>query len=232
MTTRTLVVDDEPPARRRIRQLLEPFPQFEVVDEAASLAAAERAYIRTAPDLVFLDIQLGKRNAFELFEKVNVTAAVIFTTAYDRFAVRAFEVNALDYLLKPIDPSRFEAALRRVTAPVISPEAALQETDTVAVRSRRGLRFVPLSTVTRIEARGDYTEVFTIGRAAHLSEIRMTEWMSRLSESFVRVHRSHIVRRSRIASLEKRANGWAVRVDNTVIPVGRRYYAELRRRLE
>lgn len=223
---RTLLVDDEAPARRRLRQLLADHPEVHIVGEAGSVPAAVDRYRTLAPDLVFLDIQLGQQTAFEIFDEVAIFSDVIFVTAYAEHAVRAFEVNALDYLLKPVAADRLAKALMRTET---SPGEALRGTDVVSLRSREGWRFVPLSTIVRVRSDGDYSEVYVDEGPAHLSDLTLKDWSRRLPPGFLRVHRQHIVRRTAVVALERRPHGWAVVLaDGDSLPVGRSRLPDVR----
>jgi two-component system, LytTR family, response regulator len=229
---RAVIVDDEPPACRRLAGLLAAHPEVEIVGQAGTVAAAEELIRAAAPDLLFLDVQLADDTAFALFDRVAVTAAVIFVTAFSEHAVRAFEVNALDYLVKPIDPARLAVALVRAAARP-APAAALGDADLVAVRSARGFRFVPVAEIVLIASSDDYSEIFVAGGQSHLSDRRMNEWERSLPDAFVRVHRRYIVRAGRVEALERRASGWALRLRGGAleIPVGRHFRDGLRERL-
>lgn len=229
---RVLIVDDEPPARRRLAQLLAAHAEFELAGQAATVAEAATMIERESPDLLLLDVQLRAETSFALFDRVAVRCPVIFVTAHSQFALRAFEVNALDYLLKPLEPERFAAAIARIDAPR-APTAPLHESDVVALRSARGFRFVSLREIIAVCACDDYTEVVLANAERALCDLRMTEWEQRLGALFVRVHRGWTVRLSCIERFERRANGWelAVRGLDARVPVGRSWVDALRERL-
>ncbi len=225
---RVLILDDEAPARRRLRQLLQKVPGIKVVAEAATVEAAAAHYRELRPDLLLLDVQLARGDCFELFDEVQIEADVILVTAYERYAVRAFEVNALDYLIKPVAQDRLAMALRRRRTEA-QPEA-FEPDDTVAVRSTRGWRFIPLAAVDRILACDDYTELHLADGEPALSDLTMIEWESRLPETFLRIHRKHIVRWSQITGLHRQTNTWQVRLSSNIeLPVGRSRLAQVRR---
>lgn len=154
---KALIIDDEPPARRELRRLLTDFPWVEVVGEAGNVDQAEGMVEALSPDLLFLDIQMPGGTGFDLLSRLEHLPQVIFTTAHDEHAVRAFEVDALDYLLKPIDPARLAASLARVkiahagrTPP---PEAVLEQ---IFVRDGDRCWFVPLREVRLLSSEGNY----------------------------------------------------------------------------
>jgi two-component system LytT family response regulator len=217
MSIRTLIVDDEPLARTGVAQLLEPVEEVTVVGEAADGTEAVRQIEEQAPDLVFLDVQMPEMNGLEVVRAVGVDdmPVTIFVTAYDEYAVDAFDAHALDYLLKPIDEGRFEEALDRA-------RTRLQEVETEAlgrrlegllrryegdaddarsaeplerftVRARDRIYFVDPDDVQWIESEGDYVALHD-GEDAHLVRKTMKELEARLpADRFLRVHRSYIV---------------------------------------
>ncbi|MBL8684719.1 MAG: response regulator transcription factor [Myxococcales bacterium] len=229
---RVIIVDDEPPARRRLVHLLADHPQLVVAGQAASVEEAAAMIERESPDLLLLDVQLSKGTSFALFDRVAVRCPVIFVTAHSQFALRAFEVNALDYVLKPLEPERLAVALARVDEPR-APSAALHESDLVSLRTSRGFRFVSLRDIVAICACDDYTEVVLSSGERSLCDQRMSDWGPRLGSAFVRVHRGWMVRLSLVDRFERRANGWelAVRGLDARVPVGRSWLDELRARL-
>jgi two-component system, LytTR family, response regulator len=204
-----LVVEDEPLARRRLRDLIADVPWLTRLGDATTGRAAIAAINELHPDLVFLDVQLPGMSGLDVLAQVRHRPAVIFTTAYDQFAVTAFELGAVDYLLKPFGPDRFLRALERARP--------LLERDTGAVDRARDLlapgavprlfvreagRIVPIriSTIERLEAQDDYVVVHTKGR-----QYRINAPLSALEQRldprlFVRVHRSHVVNLDHVAS--------------------------------
>ncbi|ACB74402.1 LytR/AlgR family response regulator transcription factor [Opitutus terrae] len=210
---RALIVDDEPPARDLLRRLLAVHADHvEIVGEARSVADAAEKYQRLRPDLVFLDIQMPREDGFALLPRLGAPApAVIFVTAYDAFAVRAFEVNAVDYLLKPVAPDRLARALARVAAPIatatIAPAPAiapLHATDTVFLQSDRGIRTATVAAITHIEAEENYTRVHLTDGPPVLIRRTMAEWESVLPvDLFVRVERSLLLNRAAIQRVDR-----------------------------
>lgn len=157
---RALIVDDEPLARRELRRLLEAHPEIEVVGEAGDTASAARAVDALSPDLLFLDIQMPQRSGFDLLESLEDAPQVIFTTAYDEHTLRAFEVGALDYLLKPIAPARLAAAIARATSRGRAPRCETIPLDRpLLVRDGERTWFVCLRDVSVIEAAGNYVQL-------------------------------------------------------------------------
>jgi two-component system LytT family response regulator len=184
---RALIVDDERLARARLRTLLTAHPEVDVVAEADSVAAARAALAAHTPALVFLDIAMPGGSGFELFTE-GVDASVVFVTAYDAHAIRAFEVGALDYLLKPIDPARLADTIRRVRArPFPSP-------DRVCVSGGAGaVRAVPIAEIVMVRADGDYSELVLRDGSSVVQKQPLTSWERKLGPGFMRVHRNTLV---------------------------------------
>lgn len=218
MRTRAIVVEDEPIARRQLRELLADVDWIECVGEAGDGLSALALIERAKPDLVFLDIEMPELNGLEVLRRITCDPAVVFTTAYDRFAVAAFELEAIDYLLKPFGRDRLAAALDRVRRAVRSERGddppIARRVDEVAeqlagsgrlarifVRDRGRILRIAAEDIERLEADDDYVAVHSRGRR-HLVYLGMNEFEARLDPSrFVRVHRSHIVNLDHVAAL-------------------------------
>lgn len=202
-----LIVDDEELARQRLRELLEAFPSIQIAGEAGRLTEAKRLVVRLEPDVVFLDIELFGKNGFDLLDDLPEHTRVIFVTAYDEYAIRAFEVNALDYLMKPVDPERLAQAVRRLHPGAAKPDTRagrLTETDRILLQSGRTRWFEPVSAICSIQAEGDYTEVITTRGGKALFRRSMKEWMNILPEKlFVRAHRNRIINIRCIERMER-----------------------------
>lgn len=247
---RILVVDDEPLARRRLASLIRDVRWAQQVGEATDGAAAVEAIIRLQPDIVFLDIQMPELSGMQVVEQlreIDPAPAIVFTTAYDQYAVTAFELEAVDYLLKPFGAARFVAALQRARQAVETRDArALLDRARVAMIStgsdlpidpifvRDGNAVVPLSlaAIERFEAQDDYVMIYTKGRH-YLVSLRVTSLETRLpNPPFLRVHRSHIVNLDhvdRMISLDD--SRFEVRMKSgTKVPVSRARSQEIRRR--
>lgn len=248
---RVLIVDDEPLARRGVRQELERIPAVEVAGECANGSDAVRAIVELDPDLVLLDVQMPGLTGFDVIERVGADAmpAVIFVTAYDRHAVRAFEVHAVDYLLKPIDPERFRDALDRAALEVGHRRPAARRLDRVlrelpaprtngpplervVVRERGKLFFVETEAIDWIEAAGNYARLH-VGPRAHLIRGPLTRLASRLGPGrFVRIRRSALVNVRAIASLERYGKAsYSIALKSGASLVSSRYYVRQLRAL-
>lgn len=205
---RTMIVDDEPPARRELRRLLADFPWLELIGEAANIDEAAGMIDALSPALLFLDIQMPGGSGFDLLTRLEHLPQVIFTTAHDEYAVRAFEVNALDYLLKPIDPRRLAGALARVknmnAAPRQQPNAVLEQ---LFVRDGPRCWFVPLREVRLLTSEGNYVRL-SWGKMQPLLGRALATLEQRLDPSrFFRANRRQIVNLDFIESIELGVNG-------------------------
>jgi DNA-binding LytR/AlgR family response regulator len=208
-----LIVDDEPPARRRLRSLLAAHPIARVVAEAAGIAEARAQLSEHAPDLAFLDIQLRGEDAFALLSGAPLGAAVVFVTAHAEHALRAFECDVLDYLLKPIRPDRLAAALARAErwrAALEGPAHTRNGASALSLWNRKGLRRVAYDDIVHIVARDDHSELFLRDGTSYLDSTRMEGWERRLPPPFLRTHRSHIVNLSAVLGVCRRFNGWMI----------------------
>jgi len=205
MPVRAIIVDDERLARKELRRLLEAHPELEVVGEAANAVEAKALLEEQEPELLFLDIEMPGGSGFELLAQLERLPQVIFTTAFDAHALKAFEVNALDYLLKPIDPRRLAAALER-THPSPAP-AGEKFLDRVFVRDGERCWFIALSTVPLLESDGNYTRLHVAGRQPMLNR-SLNYLEERLDpELFFRASRQHLVNLSAIDGLEAGPDG-------------------------
>jgi two-component system LytT family response regulator len=195
MNTRVLIIDDEPAARAELRWLISAHPGYTVVGEAATLAKARARLQQADYDLVFLDIQLVGGNGFDLVPDVAPGARIIFVTAYDRYALRAFEVNALDYLQKPVSTERFAAALaKRAGGSAPAQPAAFRPDDTVLVRTDTGDRFVRLKQISTIFSNENYSDVILLSGERLLTRRTLKAWEDLLpATQFKRAHRQALV---------------------------------------
>jgi two-component system LytT family response regulator len=227
---RTLIVDDEPLARRNLAALLPCDPEIEMLGECASGTEAVAAIRRLRPDLVFLDVQMPECDGFEVIERLagDLPPTIIFVTAYDRYAIRAFEAGAQDYLLKPFDDARFELALRRAKDRLCR-MADQRQAQPLIVRNRGEIVFIQLADIDWIEA-ADYYTCLHVGTATHLLRRSLSDLERTLDPGlFCRIHRSAIVNLRRVRSLAvNEAGDFEVLLDNAKLALSRRY----RRRFE
>ena len=200
---RALIVDDEALARERVRSLLEG-TEVTVIEECSGGRDAVDAILEHRPDLVFLDVQMPDLDGFEVLDAVasEWLPAVIFVTAYDAYAIKAFDVHAIDYLLKPIEPERFQKALARATKRGLLSLLDARPIDRLVIRARGKVSFLKPSEIDWIEADGKHVHLHA-GRDTHVVRQTLTGLEQRLaSHGFVRVHRSAIVNVERIKELE------------------------------
>lgn len=229
MTLRALIADDEPLARALVREFLASHADVQPVAEADNGLEAARCIQDLAPDLVFLDIQMPKLTGLEVLQLTGLRRGVIFTTAYDQHALAAFDLHAVDYLLKPFDQERFDAALQRARrllgegAPGVDRMVSAQALTRVLIREGAELRVLPLDEVEYVQAQADYVAFHRAGRD-HLKAQRISELESQLDpRQFVRVHRSFIVNLRQLQAVERtESNGYAVRLrSGKQLPVSR-----------
>lgn len=247
---RVLIVDDEVLARAVLRELLAAHPEVEVVGEAGNGFEAVKLAEELAPDLLFLDIQMPKLSGFEVMELVGEKTAVIFVTAYDEFALKAFDVHAVDYLLKPVEPARLAEAVERAAARLalvrarpsdlpVGPSAVAvaaaarppgRTLERVLIREEGRVHVLPLGKIDFVEAKDDYLSFAVAGKRLQKQQT-MAELEAQLDGGrFVRVHRSYLLNIDRLARLELYAkDSWiAILADGTRIPVSRSGHARLK----
>ncbi len=239
---RVIIVDDEEPARRLLRELLEGLRGIRVVAECCNGFEAVKAVSEHEPDILLLDIQMPKLDGFEVVELLDPGLPVIFVTAYDEHALRAFEVHAVDYLLKPFSAERLRTALERARGRKgQSPETPVETIASAArphvshlqrILVREGVRVhvIPIDEVDYIEARDDAVAIH-VGPNEHLKPQRLAALADRLDpDRFIRVHRSFVVNIDRISRIELYAKDSriAILTDGIQIPVSRSGYARLR----
>lgn len=235
-----MIVDDERLARRELRTLLEEAHAAEVhvVGEAASVAEAARVVRETDADLVFLDITLGRELGFELMPHLGDDVDVVFVTAHDAFAVRAFEVNALDYLLKPVVPERLAVTIQRLLAPSPAADAPrlLAYGDRLFLRLDERRSFVRVADIIAVEAAGDDSFLHLAPRAVRVRAAKpLREWEDRLPERhFVRIHRSTIINLEYVERVDEWSHSsYQVHLRGLPDPftMSRRYGAKVRSRM-
>ncbi len=232
---RALIVDDEPLARSNLLVLLRADPEIGIVGECGSGAEA-LGEIRVAnPDLLFLDVQMPECDGFDVLELLgsDLPPAIVFVTAYDQYALRAFEAGALDYLLKPFDNARFELALSRAKQRIRLGRDRMQKVERVAIKNAGQVCFVKISEIDWIEA-ADYYACLHVGAKSHLLRRSLSELEADLDpNTFCRVHRSSIVNLERVRGLKLRQDGeYEVLLDKgATIRLSRRYRKSLQARL-
>jgi len=197
MIWRTLIIDDEPPARKHLRRLLAEHSQIEIVGEASSTAEAAELCDKLQPGLLFLDVQMPRATGFDLLPKLHPVPKIVFVTAHEEFALRAFEVNAIDYLMKPVFADRLALALKRVlhsSGMDLGGDDPLEAGDAIFLQNGRTLRMVPLRQIICIMADGNYSTVALSDGKEFLIYRTLNQWERRLPNSlFVRLDRSIVV---------------------------------------
>ena len=229
-----MIVDDEPLARSSLRVLLRKDPAVELVSECGSGIEALREIRGRKPDLVFLDVQMPECDGFDVLEQLgkDLPPALVFVTAYDQYAIRAFEAGALDYLLKPFDNARFERALERAKGRIALGKEA-PRIERLAIKNAGEILFLKISEIDWIEA-ADYYVCLHVGARTHLLRRSMNEVQEELGGAlFCRIHRSAIVNLERIRRLEVSEGGGTnvVLGDGTRLPLSRRYKKQLQERM-
>jgi two-component system LytT family response regulator len=233
---RVLVVDDEPLSRRNVLALLRGDPDIASISECAGGHQAIEEIRSSQPDLVFLDVQMPECNGFDVIEMLGaaLSPVIIFVTAHDAYALRAFDVGALDYLLKPFDEERFSRALERAKSRILQASSSQSgQRGRFIVRSHGAVHFVPVCDIDWIEA-SDYYSQLHLPRESHLLRRSLSELERELEPcGFCRIHRSIIVNLERVQALESGADGEqeAVLKSGFHLRISRRFRKRLRERL-
>jgi two-component system, LytTR family, response regulator len=232
---RVMVVDDEPLARSNLRVLLKRDADVELLKECASGSEALREIRKQKPDLVFLDVQMPECDGFDVLEQLGaeLPAALVFVTAYDQYALQAFEAGALDYLLKPYSNARFERALQRAKERIGAANATVRKVERLAIKSAGEVLFLKTAEIDWIEA-ADYYVCLHVGARTHLLRRSMADVEKELtSAAFCRIHRSSIVNLGRVRRLETAEDGSTDVVLQTgaKLRLSRKYKRELQRRM-
>jgi len=234
---RTVVIDDEPLARSIVAEYLKGYPEVTIVEECNDGFEGVKAIAQHNPDLIFLDIQMPRINGFEMLELIDEPPSVIFTTAFDEHAIRAFEANAVDYLLKPFSRERFDKAMNKwLQQRAAAPPAAVreipqpEEANRIVVREGSNIRIIPVAEVLYIEAYDDYVKIHT-AKEMFLKKKTMQYYENALDPArFVRVHRSYIVQLAQITRIEplEKDTHIALLKTGTRIPLSKSGYARLK----
>ena len=229
-----LVVDDEPLARRNLTVLLRGDSDIGSIEECASGAEAVAAIRRRKPDLLFLDVQMPECDGFDVLELLGTDGpqTIIFVTAHDEYALRAFEAGALDYLLKPFDDARFTRVLARAKEKIALHASHRETPRRLVVKTPRRLLFIDVSDVDWVEA-ASYYACLHVGRETHVIRRTMAELERDLGDGFIRIHRSTIVNLARVGGLELQSSGdYAVVLRSGIrLRLSRRYRKALQSRL-
>lgn len=239
---KALIIDDEPLARMVVQEYLQPFKNIEVMQECNDGFEGIKAIMQHQPDLIFLDVQMPKINGFEMLELVDKAPAVIFTTAFDEYAIKAFETHAVDYLLKPFSKERFEKAVEKFLSqtPAQSEkqteellETAAQspsQHDRIVVKTGTKVKIIPIQDVQYLSADDDYVSVHT-QEGSFLKNKTMSFFEKALDENqFVRVHRSYIVKVQEITRIDpyEKDSHIAILRSGAKVPVSKAGYTRLK----
>jgi two-component system LytT family response regulator len=234
---RAVIVDDEPWARKVLRHLLAAHQQVTVVGEAGTIVSAAEIIVKERPDIVFLDIAMPSGSGFDLLPNIDPEIKIVFTTAFDSYAIRAFEVNAFDYLVKPIRPERLDLTIQRIlaeTAPGDNDSKKLEYDDMIFLRGSDRPRFVRVDTMKCITADGDYSELVLADNKKILVLKSLKKWESQLPEKhFIRIHRGTIINIDYVEQLKAWfQSSFKVYLKDMPEPleISRRYSARLRER--
>ena len=242
---RTIVVDDEELARQVLRELLRAHEEIEVVTECRNGLEAVKAVAEHKPDLLFLDVQMPKLTGFDVLELVGMEVPVIFVTAYDEYAMKAFEVHAVDYLLKPVGKDRLAAALQRVkkraaeklpapTELTTAARPAGQFAERLVVKDGTRVTLIPVTKLDYAEAQDDYIALASEGKK-HLKQQTIASLEAALNpKQFVRIHRSYVVNLERVTRIEPygKESRVAILSNGAKLPVSRAGYARLQALLD
>ncbi|MET0635890.1 MAG: LytTR family transcriptional regulator DNA-binding domain-containing protein [Chitinophagaceae bacterium] len=239
---KVLIIDDEPLARSIVREYLQQFPELELVAECGDGFEGLKAIQQYQPELIFLDIQMPKINGFEMLELVDQTPAVIFTTAFDEYAIRAFEAHAIDYLLKPFNQERFDKAINKwkdqQAKQAVPKTSELLETASfspsqnqrVVVKNGSKIKIIPVHDIYYLEAADDYVKIHT-SEGYFLKNKTMSHFEQALDQQqFVRSHRSYIVNIQQITRIDpyEKDNHVAILRSGGKVPVSRGGYGKLK----
>lgn len=237
---KTILIDDEPLACDLVQEYLVAYPQIEVVARCHDGFEGMKAINEHKPDLIFLDIQMPKITGFEMLELLDEPPAVIFATAFDEFAIKAFESNAVDYLLKPFSKDRFDKAVQKFlennepaqgnVQKVVEEASMAKNQNRVVIKDGSKIRIIPIKEIVRLEADDDYVKIFT-EQGNFMKKKALTHFENTLSgDSFVRVHRSHLINITHITRIDpyEKNSHVALLKDGSKIPVSRNGFQVLK----
>lgn len=243
MKIKAIIIDDELLARKLVRNYLIDFPEIEILDECNDGFEAAKSISKHNPDLIFLDVQMPKIDGFELLELLDTRPHVIFTTAFDQFALKAFEASATDYLLKPFNKERFSQAIDKFriafnkNEPITNSKRVLEtigdiaeSIQRIAVKEGSEIKIIPATQIRYLEAYDDYVKIFT-SEKMYLKKQTLSFYERSLSQdSFIRIHRSIILNLSELSKIEQaeKDNHWVILKDNSRLSVSRSGYQKLK----
>jgi two-component system LytT family response regulator len=235
---KAIIIDDEPLARMIIKEYLLDFPAIEIVEECNDGFAGIKAIQQHQPDLIFLDIQMPKINGFEMLELIDNPPIVIFTTAFEEYAIKAFDAHAADYLLKPFSKERFDKAIQKMTlqksnsAQVVAATAlqSIIPANRIVLKDNGKIKIIPLPQVQYLEAADDYVKIYTT-EGNFLKKQTMQYFEESLpQQEFIRIHRSYIVNAQLITRItpQDKETHLAMLTNGAMLPVSKAGYARLK----
>ncbi len=226
-----MVIDDEKYSRENIKDLLKPYEQFEVVGESSSAEDAVKKMRKLKPHLLFLDIQLSGINGLNFAKTIKnfPHIMIVFVSAYDEYALDAFSVNAIDYITKPISPSRFEKTVQKLEKYA---ELLFPRMDKIAVRNKDEFEFVKVKDICYIEAIGKNVVVHTKESAWNLHRTTLTALQKNLPKNFIRTHKSYIVNTEKMCKMRKELGVWEIiTICGNAVPVSRHFLSSVKEKL-
>ncbi len=236
-----ILIDDEPLARALVKEYLNGHKEFSVVQECNDGFEGVKAIMQHQPQLIFLDVQMPKITGFEMLELLDPAPSVIFTTAFDEYAIKAFETRAIDYLLKPFSQERFDKAIKKWkqqnnsgmqnTSRAVSEAISMQpeEQNRIVIKNGNNIKIIPVKDVVYIEAYDDYVKIYT-QEGMFLKKKTLSHYEQILSDKFIRVHRSYLVQLSHITKIEpmEKDNHIVILKNGIRVPVSRSGYVKLK----
>lgn len=237
---RTVLIDDEALARDVVKYYLQDYPHIEIVAECSDGFEGLKAIAQYQPDFIFLDIQMPKISGFEMLELVEKHPSVIFTTAFDEYAIKAFEVNAVDYLLKPIEKSRFDLAIQKLPAKLMKADASQEllemaslspaQNSRVVVKKAGVIKIIPVNDLHYLEADDDYVRLSTAEGDFHKNKTMSFFEQTLDATQFIRIHRSYIINLGQVTKIElKEKDSYVVLLKSGIwLPVSKTGYVKLK----
>lgn len=237
---RTILIDDEPLARDIVKFYLADYVDVEIVAECADGFEGVKAVAKHKPDLIFLDIQMPKINGFEMLELIDEKPNVIFSTAFDEYAIKAFEINALDYLLKPIEKTRFDTAMQKLNARIKKNEILLPiaertildpaQNNRIVVKKDGIISIIPVMDINYLEADDDYVTLSTLSGTFHKNKTMAFFERTLDPDQFIRIHRSYIINLSQVTKIElKEKDSYVVLLKTGIwLPISKTGYVKLK----
>lgn len=226
-----MVIDDEKYSRENIKDLLKSYEQFEIVGESSSAEDAIKKIRKLKPHLLFLDIQLSGINGLDFAKTIKnfPQIMIVFVSAYDEYALDAFSVNAIDYITKPISPSRFEETVQKLEKYM---EILFPRMDKIPVRNKDGFEFIEVGDICYIEAIGKNLVVHTKESVWNLHRTTLTTLQKNLPESFIRTHKSYIVNTEKVRKMRKELGMWEIiTICGNAVPVSRHFLNSVKEKL-